>query len=350
VFVLSASAGFTPDERERSRRYHRPRHVALLANLGLSFATLGVLTQLRLPFAWWINAVATPAVVELALGAVHVPVAVWRFRQDRAYGLSTQTNRGFAVDIAKGTAVGTALTVASLAPLFALAHWWPHGWPIPAALGAAAFVVFLGFVAPLVLEPVFNRFRPLDDRQLADRLRSLADAAGAPVRDVLVADASRRTTRHNAYVSGLGRTRRVVVWDTLLAGPEDEIALVVAHELGHRARRHVAQLTAVAAASLAAFVVVVRLALPQPRPHDTALILLLGLVCELATLPPAAALSRRFEREADRFSLALTGDRTAYIGLHERLALANLAELDPPKWLYYWLFSHPTPSQRLDAA
>jgi STE24 endopeptidase len=100
-------------------------------------------------------------------------------------------------------------------------------------------------------------------------------------------------------------------------------------------------------AGAAGFVVVLRLVRPHPVPRDTAFVLLLGLVLELATLPLLSALARRFERVADRFSLRLTGDRAAYEGLHRRLALANLADLAPPKWLYYWLFSHPTPVERL---
>ena len=148
-------------------------------------------------------------------------------------------------------------------------------------------------------------------------------------------------------MSGIGRTRRLVLWDTLLATPADQVAVVLAHELGHRVRRHVAILTGLAMAGAAGFVVVLRLVRPHPVPRDTALILLLGLVLELATLPLLSALARRFERAADRFSLRATGDRSAYDALHRELALANLSDLAPPKWLYYWMFSHPTAPERL---
>jgi STE24 endopeptidase len=171
-----------------------------------------------------------------------------------------------------------------------------------------------------------------------------------PVREILVVDASRRTTKTNAYVSGIGRTRRVVLWDTLLSTPADQIAVVLAHELGHRVRRHVALLTLLGMAGAAGFVVVLWLLQPQPAPRDTAFILLLGLVLELATLPLASALARHFERVADRFSLDVTGDRRAYRALHYQLAQANLSDLRPPKWLYYWMFSHPTPPERLSDA
>src|SRR5207245_5546311 len=118
----------------------------------------------------------------------------------------------------------------------------------------------------------------------------------------------------------------------------------------HRVQRHVAALTALTMAGAAGFVVILRLLRPHPVPRDTAFILLLGLALELALLPAGSALLRRFERAADRFSLALTGDRAAYQALHRDLALANLSDLRPPKWLYYWLFSHPTPPERLSDA
>ncbi len=263
------------------------------------------------------------------------------------YGLSTQRAGAFAADVARAAAVGAVLTTLALASLFALARALPGRWPWAGGLGAALLVLAGGFLAPVVLEPLFNRFDPLGDETLAARLRALADEAGTPVREILVADASRRTTRRNAYVSGLGRTRRVVVWDTLLDGHDDEVAVVVAHELGHRARRHVPLLVGVQMACAAGFVALLALLRRQPAPPDTAFVLLLGLAVQVAALPALAALSRRLERSADRFSLALTGDRPAFERLHRRLALANLADLAPPRWLYYWLFTHPTPVERL---
>jgi STE24 endopeptidase len=239
--------------------------------------------------------------------------------------------------------------VLTIGGLLALAHLFPHGWPWIAAAAGATLALVFSFVAPVVLEPLFNRFRPLEG-DLADRLRRTAERAGVPVREVLVADASRRTTKQNAYVSGIGRTRRVVLWDTLLDVPPQEVELVVAHELGHRRMHHVRQSTILAMAGAVAFVAVLRLVRPHPEPHDAALVLLLGTVLELAALPLGAAVSRRWERAADRFSLAVVGDPAVFEALHRRLALANLADLRPPKWLYYAVFTHPTPPQRLAAA
>ena len=240
------------------------------------------------------------------------------------------------------------LTVPLLVGLVALGRWFPDWWPLVAAAAGALFVLIVSFVAPVVIEPIFNRFQPLEDQTLARELRDLADRAGAPVRDVLVADASRRTTKVNAYVSGVGRTRRVVLFDTLLGKSSPaETKLVVAHELGHRRARHVLKGTLLAMASTAAFVLFLWLVVGTPEPAEIPLTLLLAAALQLVALPLGAALSRRWERVADRFALVLTGDPTVFEETFRTLALENLSDLDPPRALYYALFSHPTVPERI---
>jgi STE24 endopeptidase len=341
--------GFSSAEVERARQYHRPLYVALFAGLAIDLAALVALTFVDLPRPWWAQVVAGTAFVLGCVWAVGLPLAWWRLGHERAWGFSTQTTRAWWGDRARSLAVSVALGVPTIGGLLALAHLFPHGWPWIAATAGAGLALLVSFVAPVVLEPVFNRFRPLEG-DLADRLRRTAERAGVPVRDVLVADASRRTTKQNAYVSGIGRTRRVVLWDTLLDAPPEEVELVVAHELGHRRMRHVQRGTILAMAGAIVFVAVLRLVRPHPEPHDAALVLLVGSLLELPALPLGAALSRRWERAADRFSLTVTGDPAVFAAVHRRLALANLADLRPPKWLYYALFTHPTPPQRLAAA
>ena len=349
-FRVKGRSGFDAAEIERAERFNRPLRTALLVDLGLSLATLLALTRLHLHVPWYAAAPAYPALVELVPGIVRLPLGWWRHRHAVAWGLSTQPGRGWAVDRVKALAVGALLTTIALGALFAVARAAPDAWPWILAPAAAALVLVLGVLAPVVLEPIWNRFEPLPAGPLADELHAVARRAGAPVDRILVADASRRTRGQNAYVSGLGRTRRLVLFDTLLDAPADELSVVLAHELGHRARRHVAALTALAMAGAAAFVLVLRLVHPHPVPHDSAALALAASLAELAALPLLAALSRRFERGADRFSLTVTGDPGAFRRLHRRLALANLAELEPPVWLYYWLMTHPTPAQRIDSA
>ena len=352
LLSVKSRGAFTASELDRSRRFHRPLHLALGIDLVLSLGALALLTGrshgLRLP--WVIAVVVWPVLADVVPGVAHLPVACFRHRHAVRFGLSTQSWRGFAADRAKGLAVGATLTTVALVPLFAAARLFPDGWPWLVVPGAALLVLVLGVLAPVLLEPLWNRFEPLPEGPLAARLHEVAGRAGMPVADILVADASRRTRTQNAYVSGLGRTRRLVLWDTLLEAPHDEIAVVLAHELGHRARRHVALLTGAGMAGAALFVVALRLVHPHPVPHDAPAIVLAGALAELAALPALSALSRRFERTADRFSLAVTADPGAFRRLHHRLAVANLAELEPPGWLYYWAMSHPTPPERLDSA
>jgi STE24 endopeptidase len=208
--------------------------------------------------------------------------------------------------------------------------------------------LFLTFVAPVVLEPIFNRFVPLADAELAARLLALAERAGAPVKEVLVADASRRTNKVNAYVSGLGASRRVVVWDTLLAAVgTPEVEVVVAHELGHRRLHHVAKFSAVGLALAAAVVVVLRLALGTPTPGDLPTAALLVLAAEAVIAPAFSACSRRFERQADAFALRVTRDLPAFERVMVELAKRNLGDLRPPRLAYLFLFTHPPAPERL---
>ncbi len=345
---------FTQEDRDRAARYHRPLYAAALVRLLLVVAVylLCAATRTDGGLGWAGAAALWAAAVTLAVAVVCLPLDLWRgFVRERRWGFSTQSLGGWVVDRAKSLAIAVTLAVVTWTALLALAHAWPAWWPLAAAAAAAAAVFLLSFVAPVLLEPLFNRFRPLADERLAGELRRLAERAGAPVRDVLVADASRRTSKTNAYVSGFGATRRVVVWDTLLANASGaELKLVVAHELAHRRERHVFKGTVLGMAGVAAGVIAVWAVLGSPAPQDFPRAALLFLAVELVGLPFLAWTSRRWERVADRASLELTGDRDAFVRAHVGLARSNLSDLDPPRAVYLLLFTHPTPPQRLALA
>jgi STE24 endopeptidase len=286
---------------------------------------------------------------------VRLPLSVWRgWLYERRWGFSTQTLRSWFSDLVKGLVAGVAISSVGLLLLFGAVRAWPGWWPAVAAPGAAGFVLVLSLLAPLLFERLFNRFWPLPDAELAGELRELSRRARVPVRTILVSDASRRTRKHNAYVSGLGPTRRLVLFDTLLEdAPREELHGVVAHELGHRRHRHVAAGTLLAMAGAAAAVLAVWGVLSwhgSSGPRSVPLVLLTFSVLELVGLPFGTWVSRRWERTADRFALELTGDGPALERMHRRLALANLADLDPPPLLYALLFTHPTPPERIAAA
>ncbi len=341
---------FSPEDRERAARYHRPLYWAALARLLLvAFLYAACAVVDREPFGWAGAAALWATFVTMAATFVCLPLDFWRgYVRERRWGFSRQTLRSWLTDRAKGLAVGVVIAVVAWTALIALTHAFPSRWPLAAAAAAAAAVLLLSFVAPVVLEPLFNRFRPLDDERLAGELRSLAERAGVPVHDILVADASKRTAKTNAYVSGIGATRRVVVWDTLLDGAsERELKLVVAHELGHRRERHVLKGTLLAMGGAAAGVLLLWAVLGTPGPSDYPRAALLFLALELVGLPLGAWISRRWERAADRFSLELTDDRDAFVQAHVALARSNLSDLDPPRLVYLLLFTHPTPPERL---
>jgi STE24 endopeptidase len=371
--MKSSGVLFTTEELERARSYHRPLYVAFLVDGALGLAVLSLLVFTRggswlyaavddLP--WCGRALLFPVLVLAVLMLLGFPLSFWSGHvRERRWGFSTQTARGWLLDRAKGFALAAVLTAVAVLAFVALARALPGAWPAAAAPGAALLVLALGFAGPVVLEPLFNRFRPLRDPALSAELQALARRAGVPVRDVLVADASRRSRRENAYVSGLGATRRVVLFDNLLASGElRQIRLVVAHELGHRRARHVEHGTLLAMAGAAAVVLVLWGLLSWPAlleaigasgpgdPRVAPFLLLVVSAFELIGLPLGAALSRRWEREADRSSLELTRDPEAFESAHRRFARVNLADLEPPRAAYALLFSHPTPPERIAAA
>jgi Zn-dependent protease with chaperone function len=343
---------FGREQVEKARRYHRPGYLAWAGNTGIGLGVLALLAVAGPDFAgwrWWLAAAAIAALCVILPWAARLPLAYGvGYRRERSWGFSTQSPSAWLGDRLKALAVALALTVPLVVGLVVIGRWFPDWWPLVAAAAGGLFVLVVSFIAPVVIEPIFNRFERLDDEGLARGIRDLADRAGAPVRDVLVADASRRTNKVNAYVSGVGKTRRVVLFDTLLdRSSPAETTLVVAHEIGHRRARHVLKGTILAMASTAAFVFFLWLVVGTPDPSEIPLILLLAISLRLVVLPLGTALSRHWERVADRFALDLTGDETVFEDTFRTLALANLSDLDPPRALYYALFSHPTVPERI---
>jgi STE24 endopeptidase len=366
---------FSSAEREREDAFHREARPPRYLGMAVSLSVLLVLALTPLGsrlVAWSWPGQSGPWVLRLLVGTIVItaivrlatlPTAVWSRSVSRRYGLSTQTTSGWALDVLRGWLLMTLLTFAALAVLVLLARRWPETWWAPAALLAALAVVAGSFLYPVVIEPVFNRFTSLPQSELRTDLLELAERDGLRVDDVLVADASRRTTSLNAYVSGFGATRRIVLYDTLLEQASDaEIRTVVAHELAHAKRNDVLVGTALGALGAAAAVVVLFLVLGDPgfrRRADVlgaadvrsiALVLATVSVLTLVTTPLQSLISRRVEARADVHALGLTRDPQAAVDLQRRLAVRNLSDLDPSPVVYGLFATHPTAPERIAIA
>lgn len=367
-----ASRDFSAAERTRAAAYHRQLRTPAYLALGASIAVLGLLgltgwggriveaVARPLGGAWPVQVLLGGLVVLLLARAAALPFQARAEAVRRAYGLSTRTWGGWALDVAKGFAVTAVLTLLAVLALVALARALPRWWWLPASAAAAALVVLVSFAYPLVVEPLFNTFTPMDDGRLRTSLVRMAERDGQQVDEVLVADASRRTTALNAYVSGFAGTRRIVVYDTLVEnGRPDEVRLVVAHELGHSKRNDVLHGTLLGALGVAVLVCAVYLLLtwePLLRragaqavgdPRVVALLLFLVAAGTLVSSPGQALVSRRIEARADVHALDLTEDADVLARMQRRLATTNLSDLDPNPVEYGLFATHPSPPERL---
>lgn len=334
--------------------------VSLLLACWLGFGRRGRALVGRLHGPWWWRVVLAVTALELLGRLVTLPFAVLLRREDRAAGLSNQSWTGFAVDLALGMMVTVVVASLGLVAVMAVARRWRRAWPAVAGALLAGLVLLGSFAYPVLVEPLFNSFTPLADGPLRTRILALADAQGVDVDGVLVADASRRTTTLNAYVSGLGSTRRVVVYDTLVEGlPQDEALSVVAHELAHA--RHGDVVTgsvlgaggALAGMGLLALLVGAlarRTGVGMTDPRVVPLVLALVALGTLLASPAENAVSRRVETRADVEALRTTGDPVAFIAMQRELARRSLADPTPPAWSQLWFGSHPTTLDRIAIA
>jgi STE24 endopeptidase len=300
--------------------------------------------------------VAVAALITLALWLALLPLAGVSHWWRRRYGLSEQGYAGWLRDQAVSLAIEAVLVAVAVALFMALAaslgrSWWLAGGPA-LALAATLFVL----AQPLVIQPLFNRFEPLPDRALAARIEALAREEGVDVESVEVSDASRRTTAANAYVAGIGPTRRVVLFDTLLDGrfTDREVLSVAAHELAHVGRRHLWKglgwlaLIAIPCMFVVAWATERRGGLADPAAVPLGLAVAFALI--VLTLPLSNAVSRRYEAEADWIALRATGDPAAFVEVERKLVLSGLIDPDPPGWLSFWTSTHPSAMKRIAMA
>jgi STE24 endopeptidase len=342
---VKAASYFSPAEIDRARAFRRPQLALFGGMLAVQGAVLAAFVRRPPRMA----PTATGAVLAVTLSAAPLPLAAIARRRAIDVGLATQSWRGWAGDVAKSLAIEAVEGAAAGAAATALVRrlerrWWLVGSGAVVAAGAA-----FTWAAPVLLAPLFNRFTELPPGPARDDVLELAAKAGLKVGKVLEVDGSRRTTAANAYVTGLGPTKRVVLYDTLIRDfTRSETRLVVAHELAHVRHRDVQHgLLYLALVAPAAAFAVSRLAGPQPSLPGI-------LAASVAVAGPIGVvgngLSRAIERRADGYALQITGDTDAFVDFQRRIALKNLADPDPPRWLSLLLGTHPSTVERIGLA
>src|SRR5512136_144576 len=361
------------ERQQKAKEYARIRRRLLLVDLALgaafvlvwlfSGASLGLRNQVMALTDQPLLVVALYAAVFGAVyGMLDAPLSYYSgFVLPHRYGLSTQTLRAWLWDQVKGAAIGGILGLVLLEVVYALLRASPDWWWLWTALVMLFFSVILSNLAPVLIMPLFYKFVPLDDADLADRLTRLSEQAGTHVRGVYRFDMSSKTVQANAAVVGLGNTRRIILGDTLLNHfTSDEIETILAHELGHHVHGDLGKGILVGSALTLIGLWLAGQALNWGVAAfgfaglgDVAAMPLLALALgafELVTMPLNNGYSRWRESMADRYALEATRKSEAFASAMTRLANQNLSEADPERWVEVLLYSHPAISRRVAMA
>jgi STE24 endopeptidase len=315
---------------------------SIWAMAGFLFATGIALSILALPLAWYAQ-----------------------FKLEERFGFNTTTMRTWVLDRVKGVLLAVLLGYPLLALVLKLIEWTGATWWLWAAAVVIAFQLLLMLVAPAILMPLFNKFTPLPEGTLRERLFTLAQRTDFPTRSIEVMDGSKRSRHSNAFFTGFGRFRKIVLFDTLIAGlTEAELESVLAHEIGHYKKRHVMKLLGVSMAGVfVAFAAIAWLARQEwfyrafgfhyqagfAAANVAPAILLFGLLAGTVSFwlsPLIHIWSRRLEYEADRFARATMGEAQSIIQALRKLSEKNLSNLIPHPLYSGFYYSHPTLLER----
>jgi STE24 endopeptidase len=371
MWSASSSSVDSPDA-QRYNRIHRRLSVAD-AGLGLGLMLLlllsgwsQILRDLAFRIARGQNYVLALFIYLLFLTllskALGLGIDSYGFRLERRYHLSNQGWRGWMWDQLKGFFVGLVISGILAEIFYLLVRKFPQSWWIVAWAAFMVLFVLFAQIAPVVLFPIFYKFRPLDNSELRDRLTRMSESAGTRVRGVYEWNLSEKSRKANAALTGWGATRRIILSDTLLASyTDDEIEAVLAHELGHHVRRHILKSMIVQAvitfAGFWALKWVLRWAIMRKEwfisQYDFAslpLIILVTTLLSLALMPLLNAYSRMNEREADRYAWQSIPAVGPFISAMNKLADQNLAERKPSRIVEILFHSHPPIAKRIAAA
>lgn len=365
---------FSPEVLRVIGEYRRPRYAAGLGSLALSLAV-------PLWFVWTARGRAfvrrlaghrehapfraglVAAVLTIVGRLVTLPISVWiGYVHEGRWGFRVSGPGLWARDQAVGALVAALVVAVVVTVLMWAVARWPRSWAWRMVTIGTALAAVLVLLQPLVIEPLFSQTRPLEPGPIRDAVTDVLVASGEGELPIEVSDASRRTTRVNAYVSGLGPTRNVVLYDTILELPPDQVAVVVAHELAHREHRDLPRGVLLSATALIIPLLVLRRVLRSQTtaattgargpsdPRMVAVVLAVGALATVVGQPVGALVSRRAEAAADHRALELTGASEELIRTARTFALADLSQPSPPSWVVFLWATHPTVDERIRAA
>ncbi len=370
TFPAEPEAWYSGEEMAKADEYGIPLRKVLLGGAAIGLVVdLAVIVFGLAPKAiealgvtnWVVGLLVSMAIIQAASFASGIPLSAWReLRYDKKWGFSKQTTKGFLVDLAKGLPISIVLLTLLFVPVFAVIRatdlWWLFG-----GLVFATFSIAIGVLFPIVIAPLFNKYTPLEDGPLRTALLETAKLADADINEILVEDSSKRDTRPNAYVAGIGKVRRVVLFDNILRYPQDAIVAVAAHEIGHWKLRHIPRIIPFAFALTLVSFVALAVLMENETIQDLAgvtsagdpgalpvFLLLFGAIGKGTSLA-SAWFSRARERQADLFAYELLGAPDEMKGFFHDISVENLLDLRPSPWRRLKA-SHPPFAERMAMA
>ena len=359
---------------DKATRYHRLRRRASL------LGTFGVASLLIVLIVSGASGALRNAAVSLVGGSfvgtvvlyvvllfvaaelIELPLAYYLgVTLERRYGLSTQTILSWWADHLKAAGIGVVFLACGSVVVSLIIRAQPERWWVMAAVGFSAVMIVLAQLAPVLLLPIFYEFTPLDRPALRERLMALAERAGAKVLGIFEWRLGDKTKKANAALTGIGRTRRILLSDTLLAEhTDDEIEVILAHEIAHHVHHDIWRAIALETALMTLGFYLADWVLAQAvgrfgitakwDPAALPILALAGGAVSLGLMPLANAVSRAHERRADRYALEMTDNPPAFMSAMKRLGAQNLAEERPSRIVEVLFYTHPPIAARIDAA
>jgi STE24 endopeptidase len=358
------------DRQKKAKRYEKIKLTAgitesiVSAVLLFLFVALGFSERLEsYAFSFTLNPYVALMIFVFIIGAVSYVISfpvdyVFSFRLEHKFGLSNQKFIKWVEENLKSLAVGIVLGVPVLLLFYYFLLNYTLWWVWFGCL-ILVYSVILAQIAPVVIFPLFYKFHPINNESLKEKILDLCKKVGFRVKGVYVFNMSKTTKKANAAFTGIGRTKRIILGDTLVTGfSEDEILTVFAHELGHYKKRHIKKniLFSIGSTFVTLFIlsIVYSALLPAfgfANRWDIAALPLLALMAGVfgfLTKPIGSYISRRFEFEADRFAIKLIGNFDVFKSMMEKLAFQNLADEEPNRFVEFWFRSHPSIKRRID--